>query len=114
LSRPLARRGCDTLWCRRSGCRPVQRRGRFRSSMDRTMQQTRVRPIVIAGVLAGVCLAAACQGSNQSAPPSDDVWATVDGRQILREEVDKAYRTVVPASATPPPVEELLTLKLGI
>jgi peptidyl-prolyl cis-trans isomerase SurA len=68
-------------------------------------------------VLALAAVGGACQ-SRPAAPPapppvSPDVWATVDGREIRREDVEKAYRrTVQPNQATSD--EEALTAKLGL
>ena len=60
-------------------------------------------------------LASACGSSETpAAVVSPDVWAVVDGRQILRAEVDKAYRGMVQAADTPPSLEEMLNLKLNI
>ena len=59
-----------------------------------------------------VCLTAACGGGG-SAPSSPDVWATVDGREIRRDDVEKVYRRV--AQLTPaPPEEEAMTAKLSL
>jgi peptidyl-prolyl cis-trans isomerase SurA len=60
-----------------------------------------VSPAVNGRTLGFVCaLAAACMTACQSKPPasapaaavSADTWAVVDGRQITRDEVEKAYR----------------------
>lgn len=72
------------------------------------------RAAVVSGVMAMTLLGAACGGSSQTAAPSPDVWAVVDGRQILRAEVDKTYRGVTTGAATAPSVEEMLNLKLNI
>lgn len=59
-------------------------------------------------------LGAACGSSPAStAPRSPDVWAVVDGREIRRDDVEKAYRRV--AQLMPPPSdEEALTAKLSL
>jgi peptidyl-prolyl cis-trans isomerase SurA len=73
------------------------------------------RVTAVSGVIAMTLLAAACGGGNQTAAPSSpDVWAVVDGRQILRAEVDKTYRGVTAGAAAAPSVEEMLNLKLNI
>jgi peptidyl-prolyl cis-trans isomerase SurA len=72
------------------------------------------RAAAVVGVMAMTFLGAACGGSNQTAAPSPDVWAVIDGRQILRTEVDKTYRGVTTGAAAAPSVEEMLTLKLNI
>ena len=52
--------------------------------------------------LAFACLAAACGGTAPPAPvPGPDVWAVVDGREIHKEAVDRAYRRVAPAAPAP-------------
>jgi len=63
-------------------------------------------------VLLGVSLAAAC-GSKPAGPSSPDVWATVDGREIRREDVEKVYRRVAQTSPAPSE-EEALTAKLSL
>ena len=57
-------------------------------------------------------LSVACSGAN-SAPSSPDVWAVVDGREIRRDAVEKAYRRVAPPNATATE-EEKTTAKLGL
>lgn len=54
---------------------------------------------------------AGCGGTHQPAP---DVWATVNGTDIKREEVDKYYRTRVSPEGQEPSQEESLSLKLNI
>lgn len=67
-------------------------------------------------------LTAACGGSGSSSAPagpppassaSPDVWAVVDGREITREAVEKAYRRTMQLD---PPLseEEALTAKLNL
>jgi peptidyl-prolyl cis-trans isomerase SurA len=73
------------------------------------------RLVAASGVIAMTLLGAACGGGNPTATPSSpDVWAVVDGRQILRSEVDKTYRGVTAGAAAAPSVEEMLNLKLNI
>jgi peptidyl-prolyl cis-trans isomerase SurA len=57
--------------------------------------------------------AAACSGGGQQTASSPDVWAVVDGREIRRDDVEKAYRRVAQADQTPSP-EEAMTVKLSI
>jgi len=59
-----------------------------------------------------LCLSVAC-GGGTSAPSSPDVWAVVDGREIRRDAVEKAYRRVAPPNATASE-EEKTTAKLGL
>lgn len=61
--------------------------------------------------------AAACQSAPAAPPPpppvSPDVWATVDGREIRREDIEKAFRrTVQPGQQVSD--EEALTAKLNL
>lgn len=72
------------------------------------------RAAAVSGVMAMTLLGTACGGSPQTTAPSPDVWAVVDGRQILRAEVDKTYRGVTAGTTASPSVEEMLNLKLNI
>lgn len=72
----------------------------------------RVAPVALLISLAAT--AAACGGSSTPPTPAPDVWATVDGRQIMQADVDKAYRSMVASSPTAPSVEEMINLKLNI
>jgi peptidyl-prolyl cis-trans isomerase SurA len=71
-------------------------------------------PFVLLLALAG--LAGACQSKPAAPAPqpvSADTWAVVDGREIRRDTVEKAYRRTV--QAEPPPSEdEALTAKLNL
>src|ERR1700681_4142005 len=53
-------------------------------------------------------------GCKQQAQPSPDVWATVNGKEIKRNDVDKYYRTRVNAEGQEPSQEEALSLKLNV
>jgi peptidyl-prolyl cis-trans isomerase SurA len=53
-------------------------------------------------------------GCKQKAQPSPDVWATVNGQEIKRDEVEKYYRTRVNSEAQEPSQEEVLSLKLNV
>jgi peptidyl-prolyl cis-trans isomerase SurA len=63
----------------------------------------------------GLCWAASCRSAPDPAPPavSPDVWAVVDGREIRRDEVEKAFRRARDLSR-PLSDEEALTLKLAL
>ena len=66
-------------------------------------------PLVVGlAILTGAC------GRNSAPPPSSpDVWATVDGREIRKEAVEKAYgRTVQPNQTVPE--DEALAGKLNV
>jgi parvulin-like peptidyl-prolyl isomerase len=59
-------------------------------------------------------LAAGCRSTPGSAPePSATAWAVVDGREISRDEVEKAYRRAAPVG-TQPSDEEAMTAKLNL
>src|SRR6185295_10877011 len=53
---------------------------------------------VACAIAAGACQSKPAPPAAAAAPPpvSQDVWAVVDGRQINREDVEKAYRRTVP------------------
>jgi parvulin-like peptidyl-prolyl isomerase len=66
--------------------------------------------------LASLALAAACGSGPESsapAPASESAWAVVDGREILREEVERAYRLVADPANTPSE-EEAMLAKLSL
>jgi peptidyl-prolyl cis-trans isomerase SurA len=68
-------------------------------------------------VLGAFVLAAAlavASGCQKSSTPADGVWATVNGRDITRAEVDKYYRTQLNPDAAQPSQDEALSLKLNI
>jgi peptidyl-prolyl cis-trans isomerase SurA len=68
------------------------------------------RSLAIVAIAACV-FAASCQ---KELPPGPDVWAVVNGKQIVREDVEKAFRSRVNADAPDPSHEEALSLKLNI
>ena len=61
------------------------------------------RAAAVLGAVTVAVLAAGCR--SNAAPPapavSPDTWATVDGREIKRDDVDKAYRRVGQGAAGP-------------
>jgi len=57
-----------------------------------------------------VCVA----GCNKQTAHSADVWATVNGKEIQKDEVEKYYRTRVNPEGPPPSQEETLSLKLNV
>ncbi len=63
--------------------------------------------------LAGVILFAGA-GCKQEVQHSPDVWATVNGKEIKRDDVDKYYRTRVNPEGQAPSQEEVLSLKLNV
>ncbi len=72
----------------------------------------------IAVALLGTFVLAACGGTNSpaSAPAaSANAWAVVDGKEITKDEVEKAYRRSAPAANQPQPSEEeVVTAKLNL
>jgi peptidyl-prolyl cis-trans isomerase SurA len=81
------------------------------------LPQASVRALRVAfGIAACLTLVAGCgrngsQSTTSSAGP--DVWATVDGRDIHRDEVEKAYRGAVDPNAQPAD-EEVQAAKLSV
>jgi peptidyl-prolyl cis-trans isomerase SurA len=70
--------------------------------------------LVILSALAAAS-GAACRSTPATSSPavSSDTWAVVDGKQITRDDVDKAYRRLQDASQ-PLSSEETLTAKLSL
>jgi peptidyl-prolyl cis-trans isomerase SurA len=85
-------------------------------SLDASSRVRRFAAWPAAAVLAG--LTAACQSTPATTPaaappPSPDTWAVVNGRAIMRTDVEKAYRRT--AQLTPAPSEdEALAAKLTL
>jgi peptidyl-prolyl cis-trans isomerase SurA len=69
------------------------------------------RRILILVTAAACVFAASCK---KEATPGPDVWATVNGKEIPRAQVEKYFRTRVNAEAPAPSQEEALSLKLSI
>ena len=75
-----------------------------------------VRLIAAPVALAALGSAAACGGSTSSpstASVSENTWAVVEGREITRDQVDKAYRRTQQATQ-PMSEEETMTAKLTL
>jgi peptidyl-prolyl cis-trans isomerase SurA len=71
--------------------------------------------VAIAGALMGGCQSSKAPAEAPAKAVGADVWATVDGREIHRDEVEKAYRSTVDPSASPAPsADEVLTVKLNV
>jgi peptidyl-prolyl cis-trans isomerase SurA len=73
------------------------------------------RHVIVLTALAAACFAAACR-PTPAAPEravTPDTWAVVDGREITREDVEKAYRRAGPTAQTLSE-EETLTAKLSL
>jgi peptidyl-prolyl cis-trans isomerase SurA len=83
------------------------------------MSPLSIRPLpaalLLAGAIAAAPLLAACRSTPapEPAPVPPDTWATVAGRPITREQVEKEYRRMSDPSATLSD-EETLTAKLGV
>ena len=58
-------------------------------------------------------LAAACQSKPAAPPVSADAWATVDGREIKRDDVEKAYQRARQGNAAPSD-DEATVAKLSV
>jgi peptidyl-prolyl cis-trans isomerase SurA len=65
-------------------------------------------------VLAALVACALASGCQQDTAPGPDVWASVNGKEIHRDDVDKIFRSRVNAEAPTPSQEEALSLKLNI
>ena len=76
---------------------------------------TRHGRLVLLGTLAVLSFCTACRSkpATPAASVSPDTWAIVDGRQITREDVDKAYRRAQDASQTLS-AEEVMAAKLSL
>jgi peptidyl-prolyl cis-trans isomerase SurA len=84
--------------------------------MNRSTVVSSANRTVVAALAAVALLASACR-STPSAPPaqavSAETWATVDGRDITREQVEKEFRRLRPGSETLSEAETLVA-KLGV
>ena len=91
---------------------------RAAAAIRHTKQMSSVSFLVrmsVPGVCVVAALAAACRPTSTApaAPVSSDTWATVDGREIKRDDVDTAYRRVG-QGAPNASEEEVLTAKLSL
>jgi peptidyl-prolyl cis-trans isomerase SurA len=59
-------------------------------------------------------MAVVSAGCQKHTAPAEGVWATVNGKDVTRAEVDKYYRTQLNPSAPQPSQDEALSLKLNI
>jgi peptidyl-prolyl cis-trans isomerase SurA len=62
-------------------------------------------------LLLAVCALASCQ---KEIAPGPDVWAVANGKDIMREEVEKNFRSRLNPDSPAPSQEEALSLKLSI
>jgi peptidyl-prolyl cis-trans isomerase SurA len=71
--------------------------------------------VAVLSVLTAACVTTACRSTPAPSPTqvSGDTWAVVDGRNISREDVEKAYRRALDTRQTLSD-EETLTAKLNL
>ena len=69
------------------------------------------RLITLLSLLALTLTAGGCRSQPQNVPP--DTWATVDGRSITRDDVEKTFRRTQDAASTLSQ-EEAMTVKLSL
>jgi peptidyl-prolyl cis-trans isomerase SurA len=84
----------------------------------RQLPETVLKPRLAGGAwlapLLGAMVLASLAGCRHDAPPSPDVWAVVNGKEIKHEDVDRYYRTRVNPEGQEPSQEEALSLKLNV
>ena len=69
------------------------------------------RRILVLAALVACAMGASCK---RGAAPGPDVWAVVNGKEILRQDVEKIFRSRVTPDAPAPSQEEALSLQLSI
>jgi parvulin-like peptidyl-prolyl isomerase len=74
---------------------------------------TRIALLIALTVLAAACRNAPGAATGTSKPASGDAWAVVNGNEITRDAVEKAYRRAAPAGQQASD-EEALTTKLNL
>ena len=72
----------------------------------------RKRPTLFVAILAVACALGA--GCKRESAPGPDVWAVVNGKEILRQDVEKLFKSRVNPDAPAPSQEEALSLQLSI
>ena len=72
-----------------------------------------VRSLALLSILSVAILAGACRSTPATPAASANAWATVNGREIKQDDVEKTYRRTAQDTAAPSG-EELATAKLGI
>ena len=83
----------------------------FRSALQFSLRPTLAAPV--AGLVLALTVAGCSKEAKAPATASADTWATVDGRSITRDEVEKAFRRTQDGAAKLSP-EEAMTMKLSI
>ena len=68
------------------------------------------RTTLVLAVLVACALGAGC---NRETAPGPDVWASVNGKEILRQDVEKIFRSRVNADAPAPAVSRATTIPFG-
>lgn len=82
--------------------------------MDRMKITSPGRQVALRLALVLSVVAGACQSKPAAPPaPSADAWATVDGREIKKDDVEKAYRRNSQSNA-PPSEDEATVAKLSV
>ncbi len=69
--------------------------------------------LAVLAIVSMAILTGACQSTPATPAASANAWATVNGREIKLDEVEKTYRRTAQDNATPSE-EEIATAKLGI
>jgi peptidyl-prolyl cis-trans isomerase SurA len=83
--------------------------------MPKTPRGKRSTPVMpVVAVLAALTACALVAGCKRESAPGPDVWAAVNGKEILRQDVEKIFRSRVNADAPTPSQEEALSLQLSI
>ena len=72
---------------------------------------SRLVRLVFAVLLLAIVALIACKGGG---PRSPDVWAEVNGKEILRSDVERYYKKEIAGTTETPSEEEALSLKLNI
>ena len=65
-------------------------------------------------VVAALAVCSVGAGCKKTTAPGPGVWATVNGKEIFRQDVEKIFRSRVNADAPQPSQEEALSLQLSI
>ena len=65
-------------------------------------------------IFAAAALCAFAAGCKRDVTPGPNVWAVVDGKDIMRDEVEKNFRSRLNPDSPAPSQEEALSLKLSV